>query len=287
MNQIISQMLSKYTTTSFKDKENAIKEIVQEITLSGLYKGKFFNKAVFCGGTALRIFHGLDRFSEDLDFSLIKRDTDFNIESFFSHIKNEANALGLNFEVTKKDKHLKSNIESAILKGNTKELIISFYSMDDSAIKINRDQLVKIKFEVDINPAQGGKYETKFGLLPYPYQVKLYDMPTLFAGKIHAILCRGWNTRVKGRDLYDYLFFISLNTKVNLEYLKQKLIQSNYIQSDVDFTLDYLKQILFDKFERIKYQEAKEDVLPFIKDSSKLDIWSSKFFISITKNIQK
>lgn len=286
MQQVLSQMLSKYQINNIEDKKNAIKEIVQEIVLCGLSRGGFFKEAAFYGGTALRIFYGLDRFSEDLDFSLITQNPDFDLTKYFQYIENETKSLGLNFNVTEKIKSVDSNIKSAFLKGNTKEHILSFYEDSEDSKFINKEETIRIKFEVDINPPTRATYETKFGLLPSPYQVRLYDLQSLFAGKIHACLCRNWKSRVKGRDFYDYIFFLSIGAKVNLENLKAKLVQSKFINEDYDLTIDNLKALLNERFENLDIEQAKQDVLPFIKDKTKLDLWSKEFFVEITKKLQ-
>ena len=286
MQQVLSQMLLKYQINNIEDKKNAIKEIVQEIVLCGLSRGGFFKEAAFYGGTALRIFYGLDRFSEDLDFSLITQNPDFDLTKYFQYIENETKSLGLNFNVTEKIKSVDSNIKSAFLKGNTKEHILSFYEDSEDSKFINKEEAIRIKFEVDINPPTGATYETKFGLLPSPYQVRLYDLQSLFAGKIHACLCRNWKSRVKGRDFYDYIFFLSIGARVNLENLKAKLVQSKFINENYDLTIANLKALLNERFESLDIEQAKQDVLPFIKDKTKLDLWSKEFFIEITKKLQ-
>ena len=286
MQQVITQMLSKYQIKNVEDKKNAIKEIVQEVVLCGLSRGGFFKEAAFYGGTALRIFYGLDRFSEDLDFSLVSQNPNFNLTKYFSYIENETKSLGLNFNVTEKEKTIDSNVKSAFLKGNTKEHILTFYEESNDANIINKDEVIRIKFEVDVNPPSGAIYETKFGLLPSPYQIRIYDMPSLFAGKIHACLCRNWKTRVKGRDFYDYIFFLAMGSKVNLVNLKAKLVQSKYISEDYDLTIENLKMLLYERFSKIDFAQAREDVLPFVKDKSKLDLWNKEFFIEITKQLK-
>lgn len=286
MQQVLNQMLSKYQINNIEDKKNAIKEIVQEIVLCGLSRGGFFKEVAFYGGTALRIFYGLDRFSEDLDFSLITQNPNFELTKFFSYIENETKSLGLNFNVTEKIKSIDTNIKSAFLKGNTKEHILSFYEDSEDSTFINKNETIQIKFEVDINPPIGATYETKFGLLPSPYQVRLFDLQSLFAGKIHACLCRNWKSRVKGRDFYDYVFFLSIGAKVNLVNLKAKLVQSKFIDGDYDLTINKLKTLLNERFESLDIEQAKQDVLPFIKEKKKLDLWSKEFFIDITKKLQ-
>lgn len=286
MQNVLEQMLSRYQINNIDDKKNAIKEIVQEIVLCGLSRGGFFNDAAFYGGTALRIFYGLDRFSEDLDFSLTTQNPNFDLTKYFSYVEDETRSLGLSFEVKSKEKTKETNVKSAFLKGNTKQHILIFYENSNDINFVNKDELIKIRFEVDINPPSGATYETKFGLLPAPYQVKLYDMESLFAGKIHACLCRNWKTRVKGRDFYDYVFFLSMGAKVNLENLKAKLVQSKFIDEDYDLTIDNLKHLLNQRFDNMDFNQAKEDVLPFIKDKSKLDLWSRELFKEITKKLQ-
>lgn len=286
MHQVLDSMLSKYQINNIEDKKNAIKEIVQEIVLCGLSRGGFFKEAAFYGGTALRIFYGLDRFSEDLDFSLITQNPDFDLTKYFPYIENEIKSLGLNFTVAEKEKTKDSNIKSAFLKGNTKEHIMTIYENGDDVNFINKAEMIRIKFEVDINPPVGATYETKFALLPSPYQVRLYDLPSLFAGKIHACLCRNWQTRIKGRDFYDYIFFLSIGAPVNLNNLKAKLVQSNYINEDYDLTIDNLKSLLNERFANMDFEQAKEDVMPFIKDKAKLELWSKEFFIEITKKLK-
>ena len=285
MNNIIEQMLSKYEIKNTTDEINALKEIIQEIVLAGLSRGNFFNEVAFYGGTALRFFYNLDRFSEDLDFVLIKPDKNFDLSKYFSYIEKELKAYGINLQINTKVKSIDSNITSAFLKGDTLEHILKFFPNEEGHKYNQILKNLKIKFEVDINPPMGATYENKYKLLPSPHLIKLYDKPSLLAGKIHAILCRGWKTRVKGRDLYDYLFFMATDTRVNLELLKNKLLVSNAIESGDDFDINKLKELLINKFKVIDYNEAKEDVSPFIKNIDNLNLWSSELFISVTDKL--
>ena len=282
MNNIIEQMLSKYEIKNTNDEINALKEIIQEIILSGLARGNFFDEAAFYGGTALRIFYKLDRFSEDLDFALIYPNKNFDLSKYFVYLEKELKAYGLNLEINTKQKNIESNITSAFVKGDTLEHILKFFPNEENHKYNHMLKNIKIKFEVDINPPSGATYEEKYKLLPSPHQIKIYDKESLFAGKIQ---CRNWKTRTKGRDLYDYIFFLANNTKVNLELVKNKLIESNYINANDQFSIDDLKNLLINKFKEIDYMEAKEDVIPFIKNTESLNIWSSEFFISITKEL--
>lgn len=284
MNSVLKNMLDKYEIKNSIDETNAMKEIIQEIVICGLSRGGFFNEAAFYGGTALRIFYGLNRFSEDLDFALLKPNKDFDLNKYFPFIEKEVQAYGLNLTITEKEKTKDSNIMSAFLKGDTKEHILMFFPNENMQNTTSLKN-IKIKFEVDINPPSGAKYDLKYKLLPSPHQVKLYDEASLFAGKIHAILCRNWNYRTKGRDLYDYIFYLSKNISVNLELVKEKLIDSNVLKGNDNFDINVLKEMLTAKFNEINYNDAKEDVIAFIEDKDSLNLWTKEFFIEITKNL--
>ena len=285
MSAVIEQMLKAYQVENIYDRKNAMKEIMQEIVLCGLSRAGFFDKAAFYGGTALRIFYGLDRFSEDLDFSLETTDQDFDLKAYFPILEKEVRSFGLNVTIQEKEKSKDSDIRSAFLKGNTKEHLLLFYADEKIAGSVARSEAVKIKFEVDVNPSAFATFEHKYRLLPVPYSVRLYDMPSLFAGKIHAVLCRAWRSRIKGRDLYDYIFYLSKGAPVNGMHLRQRLIDSGYITDDVDCTLTEIKKMLCDRFDSIDFEQAKRDVEPFIRDTSVLDIWSADFFTQITMNL--
>lgn len=165
MNTAIEQMLKNYQIENIYDQKNAMKEIMQEIVLCGLSRAGFFQKAAFYGGTALRIFYGLDRFSEDLDFSLVTADPDFDLTVYFPVLEKEVRAFGLHVTIQEKEKTKESNIRSAFLKGNTKEHLLLFYADENLAGSVARSEVVKIKFKVDINPPEYAGFEHKYRLL--------------------------------------------------------------------------------------------------------------------------
>ncbi len=283
---IIEQMLEGYTLNSLEDEKNAIKEILQEVTLSGLARTDFFKHAAFYGGAALRIFHGLNRFSEDLDFTLLAPNNEFSFDKYIPAVRDAVESLGLCFEVKEKEKNADSQIKSAFLKGNTKEQFLIFYPNSKYMNQINKNEKIRIKVEVDINPPKYATTSFEYRLRPNNYQVQIYDKPSLFAGKIHAVLARKWRSRVKGRDFYDFVYYLASNTPVNLKHLEARLKQTQTINEDITLTQESLIKILNQRFDEIDFNNAKNDVLPFIKDSNELDLWSSKFFKSITKNLK-
>ena len=189
-------------------------------------------------------------------------------------------------EISTKQKKSDSNITSAFLKGDTLEHILRFFPREESTTYNNLLKNIKVKFEVDINPPIGATYEVKYKVLPSFHQINLYDEPSLLAGKVHAILCRNWNFRTKGRDLYDYIYLLISNAKINIELIKNKLIDSGVLEKNDDFNIDVLKDLLNKKFSEINYEDAKKDVLPFINDTQILKFWNEDFFKEITNNLK-
>jgi predicted nucleotidyltransferase component of viral defense system len=287
MNTLLDAMMKKYDPHTMYEKKNVMKEVMQEIVLCGLSRAGFFKKAAFYGGTALRIFYGLDRFSEDLDFSLMAVDEDFDITPYFPILQKEIAAFNLRVQLGVKDKTKSSQIRSAFLKGNTKEHLLLFYPEDVEADHVPANEVIKIKFEIDVNPPSYATFERKYRLIPFPYEVNLYDEASLFAGKIHAVIGRSWRNRIKGRDLYDYVFYLSRNTAVNIRHLQARLIQSGHFADTQMLTLDGVKQLLCERFTEIDFEQAKADVLPFIKDTTLLNLWSADFFQQITTELKE
>lgn len=285
MNRIIEQMLTRHDAITLEDKKNGMKEVVQEIVLCGLSRAGFFKTAAFYGGTALRIFHGLDRFSEDLDFSLMTANNSFSFSNYIPTLEKEIASYGLNFKIETKEKTVDSAVKSAFLKGNTREHMLMFYTDEKTARTVGSNEVIKVKFEVDTNPPDFASFEHKYQLLPIPYEITLYDMPSLFAGKLHAVICRAWKSRIKGRDLYDYVFYMTNGTPVNLPHLTARLAQTGIITKDTTLTINDIKKMLYDRFDIIDFEQAKQDVLPFIKNPAVLDIWKADFFRSITENL--
>lgn len=284
MNDAIEQMLKNYQIEDLYDQKNAMKEIMQEIVLCGLSRAGFFKKAALYGGTALRIFYGLDRFSEDLDFSLEVPNIEFDIRDYFPVLEREVKSFGLNVTISEKKKTRESYIQSAFLKGSTREHLLLFYD-ENTARSTARSAVITIKFEVDVNPPAYANFEHKYRLLPAPYEINMYDLPSLFAGKIHAVICRAWKNRVKGRDLYDYVFYMQKGVAVNLKHLRQRLIESGFIAEEEPCELSDVKRMLTERFETIDYTQAKADLEQFIRDKASLDIWSADFFIQITEGL--
>ncbi|MDY2913035.1 MAG: nucleotidyl transferase AbiEii/AbiGii toxin family protein [Candidatus Enteromonas sp.] len=281
MNSVIEAMLAKYNPQNNEEREHAMKEIIQEIALAGLSRGGFFEKAAFYGGTCLRIFHGLNRFSEDLDFALLEKGTNFKFDDYFPALQKEFQSYGMEMSIETKKKDGEVAVQSAFLKGNTLMLMMSFFPKSEDAKRVVPNQKIKIKLEIDTDNPSGGTTEFRYKMLPAPYEIQIFDEPTLFAGKIHAILCRSYQNHVKGRDYYDYLFYIGKGSKFNLQYLENKLKNTGGIIGENEvLTLEKVKELLKAKFESVDYESAKKDVSPFIQDKNSIRFWKETLFTS-------
>jgi hypothetical protein len=281
---MIKEWLDEYRPKNILQVEQALREIMQEIALAGLQRSGFFEKAAFYGGTALRIFHKLPRFSEDLDFSLLTPDPDFSLQPYLDGMTREFEALGIEITVAEKKKTTKTNVDSAFLKAGTtwKELILKDIIPQE---KTGMRPEIKIKMEVDTEPPPGFITEEKLLLKPFSFYVKCFSLPDLFAGKIHALLYRKWGTRVKGRDWFDLEWYIQKGIPVNLAHLQIRADDSGDWKSGVLYR-DQLLQLLDKKIHSVSFNNIREDVVKFIPDAKVLEIWSAAYFSDLIKNIK-
>ena len=290
MHPAIAKMLEKYDLSTADKTYEALREILQEIVLLGLSRAGFFDHALFYGGTALRILHGLDRFSEDLDFSLIAPDENFDLSVYEDAVIESLHSFG--FEVTIQMKNTESNIKSAFLKGNTSQHLLNIEAPDDIVKTFGQGRLIKIKLEVDTQPPLDFESEIKTLLVPSPFAIKTMTLSSLFAGKMHAILCRNWSTRPKGRDWYDLVWYIAHECELDLKHLNARLQQNCTWIENQDITLrdeidkEYILELLTKRIENLDIFMAKQDVEVFLSDKSVLDFWSKEFFIEIIQQIQ-
>jgi predicted nucleotidyltransferase component of viral defense system len=285
----IAKMLEKYDLSTADKTYEALREILQEIVLLGLSRAGFFNYALFYGGTALRILHGLDRFSEDLDFSLIAPDANFDLVHYEDAVVEALHSFG--FEVTIQMKNSEGNIKSAFLKGNTSQHLLNIEAPEDIVKTFGQGRLVKIKFEVDTQPPLDFESEKKILLVPSPFSINTMTLPSLFAGKMHAVLCRNWSSRPKGRDWYDLVWYISNGYALDLKYLNARLQQNcswsenKNIDLSKEVDKDSLSELLKMRIDHLDIHAAKRDVEVFIADKRVLDIWSKEFFTDIVRKI--
>ncbi len=266
-NEIYDSMLSRYDMSTEQNKRNAIFEVNQQVILAGLYNGGFFDSAAFYGGTCLRIFHGLQRFSEDMDFSLLAPDDGFDFSKYFQPIVDAFALVGREVEIKKKDKKSFGKVESAFLKDNTDVYDVMFQT----------EKSIKIKIEVDTCPPLKFMTEQKLLLQPFSFMTRCFTLPDLFAGKMHALVYRAWKNRVKGRDWYDLEWYVRHNIPLDFAHLAERCKQFN----NEDITPELFKEKLKERLLTADIKQVKNDVLPFVRNSKALDIWSNDYFVQL------
>ena len=281
---MMKDWIAEYNPQNEEETLAAMREIMQEIALAALSRTDFFKKAAFYGGTALRIFHGLDRYSEDLDFSLLDTDPSFSLAPYFSAITDEFEALGIRVSIREKDKRVKTPIESAFLKSETlwQELVL-----EDIVVQhgISSNKSVKIKIEIDRVPPWGFETEEKLLIKPFSFYVNCFSLPSLFAGKLHALLFRKWKNRVKGRDWYDMEWYIRKGITLNVPHFLVRASETND-WSQASISKDQIIELLRDKINSVSFDSVKEDVRKFIRNDEQLNIWNANYFNDLIEQMR-
>lgn len=286
MTPAIRAMLSRYKCETGQDYVNALKEIIQEVALLGLWRAKFFEHAAFYGGTALRILYELDRFSEDVDFSLLKSKGDFRLTPYLKAVEDELGGLGFDAVVEERRKSVDTAVESAFIKADTRKHLIKIQVPEDVSARFPTNAVMNVKLEIDTNPPGGFQTEVKTLLLPIPFSVKTFQPPDLFAGKIHALLMRNWKVRVKGRDYYDFVWYMARKIPVRLKHLEARLRQSGGWTSKKVLTPEALQALLNKKFDGLDVPAARRDVEPFLRDKAATALWSKDFFTGLAARLE-
>jgi len=286
MNEAVRQMLATYEIRSVEDSLRALREVMQEIALLGLWRSKFFENAAFYGGTALRVLYGLDRFSEDLDFSLLEKRKDFDLADYSEALKRELASFGFAVEIESRPKPASAAIQSAFLKADTRTQMITVEFDKGLVQKVPRNQVLKIKLEIDVDPPPGFATEVRYLLRPVPFSVRTFTLPDLFAGKMHAVLCRGWKSRVKGRDWYDLVWFAAYHPELHLAHLEQRMRQTGHWKGPAPLTAGDLRDLLTRRIDEVDIDQIRREVEPFVKDAASLAIWSKEFFLDVASRIK-
>jgi len=281
---MIKEWLSSYAPNNKEEAHAALREIMQEIALGALSRAGFFEHAAFYGGTALRIFHGIDRFSEDLDFSLLEVQETFSLRNYFQPIQNEFAALGMQVIIHSKDKTKVSQVDSAFLKSDTSwnELIVENIIPQTGLSHLPH---LKIKIEVDKDPPGRFDTEEKLLLRPFSCYVKCFDLPSLFAGKMHALLFRKWGENVKGRDWYDYEWYIRKGVAMNFRHFMERARASGDLAQN-DLTETEFKALVNRRIQSVDMQRVKADAIRFVPDGQRLQIWSAQYFTDLTTHLK-
>jgi len=285
MNNLLKNLLPSPMPETTGTMLTALRELLQSLALLGLWRAKFFEHIAFYGGTALRILYGLDRFSEDLDFSLMTPSAKFSFDTYSSALQKELNAYGFDITFEPKQKTKDSAIKSAFLKGNTYNQLIVIDASEQILSGINKQSVIKIKLEIDTNPPSDFDTEMKYLFSPVQFAVRSYTLPSLFAGKMHALLCRKWKNRVKGRDWYDFAWYISHYPQLKITHLEKRMRQTGHYTGHSSLTRNYLIDLLFANIDNLNIDAARKEVTPFISNTNRLEIWSKDFFKAAAQQI--
>lgn len=285
MNELLRKLMPSPMPETTGAMLTALREVLQSLALLGLWRAKFFEHAAFYGGTALRILYGLDRFSEDLDFSLLTPSSKFSFDAYASALKKELKAFGFDVTYEVKQKTADTAIESAFLKANTFNQLIVIEASEQILSGVNRQSVIKIKLEIDTNPPSGFDTEMKYVFAPVQFAVRSYTLSSLFAGKMHALLCRKWKNRVKGRDWYDFTWYISHYPQLKIKHLEERMRQSGHYTGSSPLTRDYLIDLICTNIDNLDIDAARKEVTAFINDTRTLDIWSKDFFKAAAQQI--
>lgn len=271
---IFDDLVEQYHPITDDARESAQREVMQKIALAGLNRGGFFEHAAFYGGTCLRIFHGLNRFSEDMDFSLIEKDSNVHIENYFQSIVDEFRAIGMPVEIAKKDKKAFGRVESAFLKEDTEAYDIKFQTR----------KMLKVKIELDTNPPLQFSTEQRLLMQPYSFSVRIFTLPDLYAGKMHALVYRAWQRRIKGRDWYDFEWYVRNGIALDFNHLQARIKEF----SGEDLNQDQFMEQLRNKLATSDIDNVKQDVLPYISHEQRreLDFWSNDYFLQLADMIK-
>ena len=273
MNDIIQTRLAVYESANEIEEENATKEIIQEIALYGLWRANFFDVAVFQGGTSLRILHQLPRFSEDLDFMLLAPDLEFDWGPYLKVLTATFEEYGLSPETVSKEQ-MDKRIRNAVIKDNSvaNQLDLSFGRRDAR-------KKLKVKLEIDVQPPAHSGDAFTFLDFPVDYEVRHQDLSSNFALKIHALLCREY---VKGRDWYDFEWYVAQGIFPNLRHLEAALKQFGPWSDNDDLSVDvtWLEARLTARIHQINWDDAGSDVRRFLRpiEAESLKLWSNRFF---------
>lgn len=271
---VFDDLVEQYHPMTDDARESAQREVMQKIALAGLNRGGFFEHAAFYGGTCLRIFHGLNRFSEDMDFSLIEKNSNVHIENYFQPIVDEFRAIGMPVEIVKKDKKAFGRVESAFLKEDTEAYDIKFQTR----------KMLKVKIELDTNPPLQFSTEQRLLMQPYSFSVRIFTLADLYAGKMHALVYRAWQRRIKGRDWYDFEWYVRNGIALDFNHLQARIKEF----SGEDVNRDQFMQQLRNKLATSDIDNVKQDVLPYISHEQRreLDFWSNDYFLQLADMIK-
>lgn len=285
MREASVELFEEYRKKYAGSVDRALAETIQAIALLGLSRDDFFSHAAFYGGTAMRLLHNLDRFSEDLDFSLERPIKAFRLAAYLDALREEMEAFGFSVEIKGRQKKTETPIESAFIKANTRIHVIRAGVPRAIADRIHRNAICKVKLEVDVDPPADAEFEVAYIDEPVPFSIRAYSGPSLLAGKMDAVLCRGWQNRIKGRDWYDFAFLARKKIPLLLPHLEARLRQRGFYTEAGPLDEARCVNMIDQRIEAVDFDAAKADVIPFVIRPQDLDVWSKDYFRYMLKKL--
>ncbi len=254
------------------DKLNRLREELHHLILQEADRKGAFNQICFVGGTALRILHGLDRFSEDLDFSLSLQNKNlFQLETLSKAVVKSLEGYGFD-----------CHIERLKTERNVQSCLFAFRNLLHQLHKsFQPTQKLAIRFEADMRPPAGAHEQVSPVTGIRLYKVRHFDLPSLFAGKLHAVLYRVYT---KGRDLYDFLWYTGKGVSVNGTFLENAIEQTQ--KEKIQLNDKKLQELLHKKFEEIDFAKAQRDVAPFLADPESLSLFDRDLFLNAANGVK-
>jgi predicted nucleotidyltransferase component of viral defense system len=277
MSNIFLGEIKKYAITTMGEEELAASELLQKTILAGLSETDFFAKASFHGGTALRIFHGLNRYSQDLDFSLIQNGEQFEWGRYLVHVRDRMQEYGCSLEL-----YEKTGRDRPVVIAEARDLSIGKMLDFEWATRIEHPKKIMVKLEMDTVPPSGSCSVNANIDFPFASTIRLYDMPSLFAGKTHALLCRDYGEYVKGRDWYDFLWYVDKQTEPNYQYLSNALQRSGpWKGQSIKANKTWLEKAMKEKIAGLNIGGVKRDVIRFVHpaERDRVNAWDCNTFL--------
>lgn len=264
----IQQIINNHSDRNVK--KCLTREYLQSRVLQIMQEKNYFNTWVFLGGTALRFLYSIPRFSEDLDFSLIKPGIDDRFSSLSKVLKTEFESEGYQIEIKQS---FEKNVKSVFMK--FKKILFEL------GVSPHQKELLSIKLEIDTNPPLGSNSERSVVQKHVLLNLNHYDKASLFAGKIHAVLTRKFT---KGRDIYDLLWYLSNRSwpSPNLDFLNNALVQTNSGISHL--SKNSWKKIVLEKLRSISWKTTISDVQPFLERPGEADLLRLDVFEKLLKD---
>jgi predicted nucleotidyltransferase component of viral defense system len=279
---VLKNRIREYAPANAVEQENVLQELMQHYVLASLSRAGMFSEAIFHGGTCLRIIYDTNRFSEDLDFLLKSPNPAFRWYKFLERVRKDCAQEGIEFEIQDRSK-----AEMAVQKAFLKTDSIGTLLMLELPFERYNPKKIRIKLEIDTNPPAESEFETSYITFPNTASITIQTLSSGFATKAHALLCRRY---IKGRDWYDFLWYVTRKIKPNFPLLRNALGQQGpWAGQDIDLSVDWFVKAIGAAIQQIDWNTASLDVQRFLptREQESLGEWTVEFFLYQTERLKQ